>query len=613
MATPSSEGLAEIDGGTFSNRPSLFLHLEQGLLRNPDGPAVISMHQATDHLEDFLDNSVTSHASQGHDDSCLIWTFRQLHEASLKIASALLERGVRPGSTLVTLVPHGIEWCLWMWTASIMKFTVAPLDFGALNEGREIELQHFMTEIAPSIILAPNSVGAKAIDTAIASSNISRPFGITISDDSLDHWTPLRALARSRTADSGFDRENLLAAAREIDPDRVGFILFTSGTSMGRPKGCLVRVAATSFTMDTQRLGPQPLDTSSRCLLQTANFRAIAQVVVFLFWTAGGAIVIPGLSFDAEQALAAVEKYHVTNMVFVPAMLHAVAARPELRSRDLSSISKVSIGGDMITRDILTKAQALFPNSHIMTAHGMTEGTGIFQWPFFSSSLDDIPYFGEISPLGTVSRGVRVRIWDVENQKVANLGEPGELHVSGVAVTKGYLGGINAAMFYEENDRKWFRTGDLGMVNSDGLVYVLGRIKDVIKRAGIPITPAALESCLERYTGSQTSVVGIASPVLGQEAFAVLQSFAGVTEDDIKKHIVKSFGSDYALAGAKTLQDLGMEQFPLNATGKIMKIILAKAVEERLQSCRTRRSMSTLDPISENEGVRVKIQSMGGV
>nr|POF27594.1 acyl-coa synthetase family member 2, mitochondrial [Quercus suber] len=584
MATKIPQGLAELDGGPFSNEPSLYLHLEQGLLKNPDGPAVICMHQAADHLEEFLHNPASSDASKGQNASDLVWTFRQLHEASLRLASALLERGIRPGSMLITLVPHGIEWCLWIWTASIMKFTVAPLDFGALEEGREIELQHFMAQINPAIVLVPGASGAKAVDMAIAASEIAKPLGVMISDEIFPHWTPLKSLAMSEMANPPFDRESLLASARELDPDRVCSIMFTSGTSQGKPKGCMVNVAAATYILDTQAMGPGALNTSSRCLMLTANFRSIAQSLLALLWTEGGAVVIPGTSFNAEQALVAAEKYRATNVFFVPAMIHAIAARPELRSRDLSSLSKVSIGGDVNTRDMLTKAQTCFPQSQVVTVHGMTEGSSLFAWPFSTSSVDEIPYFGEISPLGTVTRGTRVRICDIVNQNVAQLGEPGELHISSVAITKGYLGGINAEMFYEENGKKWFKTGDLAVISSEGLVYILGRLKDVVKRAGVPITPAAIESCVEKYTGSQTTVVGISSPTLGQEPFAVLQSFAGKTEDDIKKHVVKSFGPDYALGGAKTLQDIGMQQFPLNATGKIMKIVVVKAVEAMLHA-----------------------------
>lgn len=121
------------------------------------------------------------------------------------------------------------------------------------------------------------------------------------------------------------------------------------------------------------------------------------------------------------------------------------------------------------------------------------------------------------------------------------------------------------------------------MINEDGIIYILGRTKDVIKRGGIPITPAALESCIETFTGSQSSVVGISHPVLGQVPFAVVVAFSGRTEESIRERVTDLFGKDYALAGVATLEQLGLNSFPLNATDKIMKIDLVRVVKQYLK------------------------------
>jgi len=126
--------------------------------------------------------------------------------------------------------------------------------------------------------------------------------------------------------------------------------------------------------------------------------------------------------------------------------------------------------------------------------------------------------------------------------------------------------------------------GDLGLIDFDGIFYILGRTHDIIKRTGVPITPVALESCIASFIGgSQTCVIGIASEKLGQEPFAICSDFCGKTENEIKQHVLDLFGKDYALAGAMTLKQLNLDKFPLNATGKVMKIDMLEIVATHLK------------------------------
>ena len=81
----------------------------------------------------------------------------------------------------------------------------------------------------------------------------------------------------------------------------------------------------------------------------------------------------------------------------------------------------------------------------------------------------------------------------------------------------------------------------------------------------------------------QTSVIGVPSPTFGQEPFAVLQTFNGKSEAEVKQCVIDIFGKDYQLAGAVSLEQLGLAAFTLNATGKVMKIDLQKIVGEYLR------------------------------
>ena len=91
---------------------------------------------------------------------------------------------------------------------------------------------------------------------------------------------------------------------------------------------------------------------------------------------------------------------------------------------------------------------------------------------------------------------------------------------------------------------------------------------DIIKRAGVAITPAALESCIDTHLKTQSCVLGLTHETLGQEPFAIAKNLNGKTKEEITEHVLEMFGKDYALGGIATLSELEMVGFPVNATGR---------------------------------------------
>lgn len=86
-------------------------------------------------------------------------------------------------------------------------------------------------------------------------------------------------------------------------------------------------------------------------------------------------------------------------------------------------------------------------------------------------------------------------------------GEVGDLHLASQSVIKSYLGNEQSDSFYTENESDWFITGDRAMIDREGSIYIVGRSKDIIKRGGIPIAPAGLESCLQKYGGAEVRTI----------------------------------------------------------------------------------------------------------
>ncbi|KAH6843310.1 putative amp dependent CoA ligase [Chaetomium sp. MPI-CAGE-AT-0009] len=608
----NNERLAEVAGAAWQTM-SVFEHIEQGLEKNPDAPAVICTFQSPNHFDVLLsgpDHRQTQAKQQPNRHlrgstngrTCLTLTYGQLHGLALKLASGLLEHGVQPGKRMVMLIPNGGEYALLLWTCVLLRVTYVSLDPALLDITGFTQLKQLLKLLKPQLVVAPDALAGKALDVAVSELQLPQPVRVCLTSASdgsqgrqyelVHNWHSLASIMA--TSDAPIDEAALVAAARRDDPDRLHSIMFTSGTSGGAPKGCPMRAGGMSHVLHSQAWLVDA-GAGAVALQQPHNSRGIAPAQTLQTWKAGGAVVMTGQSFDVREAVGAIRHLGATFVVLTPPMVHEMAAElgsfggtgangyyappGHLGDDALASVRRVQVGGDTVTRDLLRKCAALFPRAEVCINHGMTEGGGSFVWPFLRVPVTQVPLFGEIAPIGAVAPGSTVRIWDAERQRVAARGEPGELHISCASIIRGYLGGRSREPFYRDsNGKRWFNTGDVAVVDYNGFIFILGRTKDVIRRAGVALMPAALESSIEAFVGVPATVVAIPHYALGDEPFAVLGSLKGKTETQVKSHVRAVFGKDCALGGLASLDQLGLVEFPLNPTRKIMKSEVRKAV-----------------------------------
>lgn len=421
----------------------------------------------------------------------------------------MLSSGVQPNTALLLLIPNGIEYTILLWTATILRLTIVSLDLGLLDISKHDELRDLLGRVKPAVMVVQDAYEANTLDIVRRNIPLSRSdkdedniLGISLTESATSYpstssiWKSLLTLTASPLEPLLI--ESLLSAARSDNPARTHSILFTSGTS-GKPKGCPLLVSGISHVLQSQSWLLTP-ENSRRALQQAHNARGIAPAQTLQTWRGGGTVVMTGNGFNVDDLLDAVERYRVTFIVLTPAMVHAVSVElgKGVYNGDVDCVRTVQVGGDAVTRDVLEKCSRLFPKARIVINHGMTEvgGGGVFTWPFTSMK---IPFYGEMSPVGAVAAGAVVRIWD--EGKVASRGKLGELHVCCGSTIQEYLDGVSSESFYEERGRRWFNTGDVGMMDSKGIVFVLGRKKEMISG----VMPAAIESCLEKFTSTQVS------------------------------------------------------------------------------------------------------------
>jgi fatty-acyl-CoA synthase len=263
-------------------------------------------------------------------------------------------------------------------------------------------------------------------------------------------------------------------------------------------------VAGDSFSIEAQK-GVFNFNENSKYLLASANFRIIAPALSVAAWSKGAAIVMPGPGFDPKTVMSAIQEHSITHVLLVPFQLHALVKDPSFSPEKTSSVINAKFGGDMVTKELLKKAQRSFPTAKIAAGHGMTEGGAVFSWPYFDVKVEDIPDFGGISTVGKVAPGSALRIYDNDNNRLAKLNEPGEFQMASPATIKNYLEDVDQDAFVQDGPDRWFKTGDVGFINEKGEVFLLGRLNDRIKRGGIRVEPAALQTSLSEFLRAQAS------------------------------------------------------------------------------------------------------------
>lgn len=577
-------------------QPSVWFYLQQAVNNNPDGYAVIVEFQKANRLAKLLGTDMTDDSGN----ESLTCTFKQILRASLRLSAGLIKQGVQPGDTIAALIPSGIEWLILYWTNALMKTTLAMLDPGACLPARKKQLQSFMEITKPKVVLVDTEEHSTAVEEAIVDAvGVIRPTtGILLqgsagASSSQDTWLPL-AEVMEIGGRNPIDETALLEAALRDDLNRIAWIFFTSGTSVGAPKGVPRTVGSITHIGANNWRAPsdnEPLPPVSRWNITTANYRIAAATAMFGIYLGAGTIVLPSPVFEAGAVIRATDKWKVSWSMMFPSQLHEIIKHPDYSPDRVKSLIGASFGGDILMASSFELVQRTYPATFLrLIIYAMTEGSGWFAPPFILPlPIDQLPFLDGIAPSGRgPQRGVRIRVWNPETKAVLPRGETGELVVHSHSVIPHYLGNdeeVNKdAFFIDDAGLRWFRTGDSAIITESGLVYITGRLSSIFKRAAIPINPTALESSIISFLGADQliSVLPIPSTELGHEPFAVVTSLAGKTKKEIMDHILETFGDAYALADVVELKDLGFEKWPLNASGKIMKMDLLAAIAVKI-------------------------------
>jgi acyl-CoA synthetase (AMP-forming)/AMP-acid ligase II len=337
------------------------------------------------------------------------------------------------------------------------------------------------------------------------------------------------------------------------DEDDLADILYTSGTT-GRPKGVAVRHSNASMIGEVL-----PSWTGGGWLHASPLFTFAGIALVYTPMKLGLRVIYQP-KFDAARWLGVVEAERPVAVFLVPAMAHLLLDQPRFDTIDLSSIEMCSVGSAPLAPFVVERLQERMPDAMVSNNYGMTEAGSAYCIMPKGEAIKRPGSVGQIAPPAIV------RIVNDKEEPVP-ADEVGEVRMQLPGHLREYFNDPEATA--ETWKDGWLVTGDLGRLDADGYLYIVGRSKDVIIRGGNNVHATDVEDVLVQHPAvAEVAVVGAPHPVLGEDvvAFVVVHDGAAVDGDALRAFALEQL-ADYKVPR----QYHFIEALPRNATGKVVK------------------------------------------
>jgi len=329
--------------------------------------------------------------------------------------------------------------------------------------------------------------------------------------------------------------EDLIGAGSDQEPtsrleeDDDAFILFTGGTT-GTPKGAVLshkNLLWNIISVTTENHSPSPEDT----IFYPMQMYHAAAMSRFLAYMYAGATFIGSRKFEPDGYLDYVERYRTTFVVGNPTIYRMLLAANRTKRRDTTSMTRWLNTQGVLTPTEMEEIQAdLWPNAAYYSSYALTEA---------SPAVTVLKPWDRPLDWGSVGRAymcTEVRIVDAADQDLP-AGEPGEIIVRGPTVFKGYY--KEPAETERTLRGGWLHTGDVGKHDERGYLYMVDRLKDMIKTGGLNVYSKEVEEVLARHPGiAEAAVIGIPHPKWGESVCAVIVPAQGsnLTAEDVERY-----------------------------------------------------------------------------
>lgn len=494
----------------------------------------------------------------------------------LGLASGLVNVGLRSGLVVALCALNSDRYLVWLLAITFVGGIAAPLNYRWSSEEAK-----YAIDLVKPVMLVTDECSDYWYSKFVTKNMPFIEWQVLMNSSEVDSTKrfDLTTEALKRPA-SNFRFRNYCQA-----PNGAAIICFTSGTT-GKPKG--VTISHSALIMQSLA----KLATVGYCeddiYLHTAPLCHIGGISSAMAMLMIGAchIIIP--KFDAKSAIKAIEKFHVTSFITVPAMMADILSliRIEEAWKGNETVKKLLNGGGGLSPELIKDATKFFPKAKIISAYGMTETCSSMTFitlydPQGENSYHVISHLPGAVCVGKPAPHIEIKIASEGSNRI------GSILTRGPHVMLGYWSHVSAKAMSLASDEGWLDTGDIGQMDEYGNLCLVGRLKGRIKSGGENVYPEEVESILSQHPGVHAvAVVGVPDARLTEMVVACVRlrenwrwnesSFDHYSQSKSKTlsgHILQQFCRDKHLTGFKIPKFfiVWKKQFPVTTTGKLRR------------------------------------------
>ncbi|XP_004253129.2 probable CoA ligase CCL5 [Solanum lycopersicum] len=487
-------------------------------------------------------------------------SFSDVWNAVESLATSLsVDMSIRKGDVVLLLSPNSIFFpiiCLAVMSLGAIITTTNPL-----NTNSEIAKQ--IKDSNPVLAFTIPQLLPKLTGSNLPVILID---GVNDSNSNLKIVGDLQKLIQRKPSESRLKER--------VTQNDVATLLYSSGTT-GASKGvisshknliAMVQTIVSRFNLDE---GVQTFI----CTVPMFHIYGLAAFAAGLL--ASGSTVVVLSKFEMDEMLSSIHKYKATSLPLVPPILVALVNNADWikKKYDLSSLESVLSGGAPLSKEVIEGFVEKYPSVRILQGYGLTESTGI------GASTDSLEESRRYGTAGMLSPSMEGKIVDPESGKALPVNKTGELWLRGPTIMKGYFSNEEATASTLDSDG-WLRTGDLCYIDEDGFIFVVDRLKELIKYKGYQVPPAELEALLLTHPEiSDAAVIPFPDKEVGQfpMAYVVRKTGSTISESAVMDFIAKQ------VAPYKRIRRVAfVASIPKNPSGKILRKDLIKLATSKL-------------------------------